>query len=76
MRFGRQAKRSSAYEANDLPVGYGARNIKAERALLLVLPFVVSIAFLLIADIDSPRGGLIDVYPQNLMSVSQSLAVH
>ena len=40
-------------------VGYGARNVKAEGILLLVLPLVVSIAFFLIADIDSPRGGLI-----------------
>jgi hypothetical protein len=38
-----------------------------------VLPLVVSISFFLIADIDSPRHGLIRVVPQNLMSVSQSL---
>ena len=34
--------------------------------LLFVLPLVVSISFLLIADIDSPRGGVIHVNPQNL----------
>ena len=39
-------------------VGFGARNAKGKPILLLVLPLVVSIAFLLIADIDSPRGGL------------------
>jgi hypothetical protein len=33
----------------------------------------VSISFFLIADIDSPRGGLIRVLPQNLMHLSQSL---
>jgi hypothetical protein len=38
-----------------------------------VLPLLVSVAFLLIADIDSPRGGLIHVPPQNLVSLSQSL---
>ena len=54
-------------------VGFGARNPKAESILLLVLPLVVSIAFFLIADIDSPRGGLIRVIPQNLLSLSQSL---
>ena len=50
-----------------------ARKVKAEGLLLPVLPLVVSIAFLLIADIDSPRGGLIRVNPQNLLSLSQSL---
>jgi hypothetical protein len=54
-------------------VGYGARNPKAESILLLVLPLIVSIAFLLIADIESPRGGFIHVSPQNLLSLSQSL---
>jgi hypothetical protein len=54
-------------------LGVGARKVKAEGLLLLVLPLVVSIAFLLIADIDSPRGGLIRVNPQNLLSLSQSL---
>jgi hypothetical protein len=54
-------------------LGVGARKVKAEGLLLPVLPLVVSIAFLLIADIDSPRGGLIRVNPQNLLSLSQSL---
>jgi hypothetical protein len=53
--------------------GYGARNAKAERMLLLVLPLVVSITFMLIADIDSPRGGLIRVHPQNLTNLLESL---
>jgi hypothetical protein len=33
----------------------------------------VSISFFLIADIDSPRGGLIRVQPVNLISLSRSL---
>jgi hypothetical protein len=53
--------------------GYGARDAKAERKLLLVLPLVVSITFMLIADIDSPRGGLIRVHSQNLQNFSESL---
>jgi hypothetical protein len=40
-------------------VGYGAKSTKAASTFILVLPLVVSIAFFLIADIDSPRGGLI-----------------
>jgi len=54
-------------------VGLGIRNVKTERRLLLVLPLVLSIAFLLIADIDSPRGGVILVRPLNLVSLAQSL---
>ena len=57
---------------SNLLLGYDARTTKGG-GMLLVLPLVVSIAFLLIADIDSPRGGLIDVYPQNLQSLLESL---
>jgi hypothetical protein len=60
----------------NLLVGYGARTTKVGGILLIILPLVVSIAFLLIADIDSPRGGLIHVYPQNLLSLSTSIAAH
>jgi hypothetical protein len=44
-----------------------------QAALLLVLPLIVSISFFLIAEIDSPAGGIIRVTPQNLVSLSQSL---
>jgi len=54
-------------------VGYGARGAGISARLLMVLPVVVSISFLLIADIDSPRGGLIHVAPQNLASLYKSL---
>jgi len=53
--------------------GYGSRNTKAGAKLLLVLPLVVSISFMLIADIDSPRFGVIRVAPQNLISLAESL---
>jgi hypothetical protein len=58
---------------SNLLIGYGARRAKGHELLLLVLPLVVSIAFFLIADIDSPRGGVIRVRPQNLVSLAQSL---
>ena len=51
--------------------GYHARTRDA--LLFLVLPLSVSISFFLIADIDSPRGGLIRVLPQNLLHLTQSL---
>jgi hypothetical protein len=57
----------------NLLVGYGAKNLKAESILLLVLPFVFSLSFLLIADIDSPRAGVIRVKPQNLVSLAESI---
>jgi hypothetical protein len=57
----------------NLMIGYGARGSKWRASLSIVQPLVISISFLLIADIDSPRGGLIRVRPQNLLSLSQSL---
>jgi len=55
----------------NLLIGYGER--KTNRFLLMVLPLAVSVSFFLVADIDSPRRGLISVQPQNLISLSQSL---
>ncbi len=57
--------------ACNLLLGYGERSKRV--LLLLVIPVVVSIAFLLIADIDSPRGGVIRVIPDNLVTLSQSI---
>ena len=57
----------------NLLIGYSARRAETETRMFLVLPLVVSISFFLIADIDSPRAGLIRVRPQNLLSLSQSL---
>jgi len=58
---------------SNLLVGYGIRSVKLGGKLLLVLPLVAAITFMLIADIDSPRGGLIRVSPQNLQSLEESL---
>lgn len=60
----------------NLLIGYGTRRGEAKTLLLLVLPLVVSISLTLIANIDSPRGGLVRVHPQNLTSLSQSLRAH
>jgi hypothetical protein len=54
----------------NLLIGYGAQQTSR---LLMVLPLAVSVSFFLIADIDSPRGGVIRVQPQNLLSLSRSL---
>lgn len=55
-------------------LGYTERRTRP--TTLLILPFIFSIPFLLIADIDSPHGGLIRVVPQNLVALAQSLAPH
>jgi hypothetical protein len=57
----------------NLLVGYGSRGAKSGAKLLPVLPLVISIAFMLIADIDTPHSGIIRVSPQNLVSLAQSL---
>ena len=54
-----------------LLLGYDAR--ETDTLLFLILPLVVSISFFLIAEIDSPRAGVIRVHPQNLERLSQSL---
>jgi len=54
-----------------LLIGYSAHH--RGKVLFSVLPFLVSVAFFLIADIDSPRRGVIRVAPRNLISVSESL---
>ncbi|HKD02129.1 MAG TPA: hypothetical protein VKB77_06865 [Terriglobales bacterium] len=54
-----------------LLVGYSAH--RRGITVFAVLPVAASIAFFLIADIESPRHGLIRVVPQNLVSLSQSL---
>ncbi len=58
----------------DLMVGYTGRRPLHEKLLSIVLPLFVSISFLLIADIESPRAGLIRVEPRNLILLSQSLS--
>jgi hypothetical protein len=55
----------------NLMIGYRAHRRGA--LLFLIVPLAVSISFFLIADIDSPRGGLIHVAPQNLLSLEQAL---
>lgn len=41
--------------------------------ILFVLPIALSLAFFLIAEIDSPRDGLIRIQPQNLLSFADSV---
>ena len=55
----------------NLMTGYGGQG--RSPYVLLILPIVLSISLFLIADIDSPRMGLIRVRPLNLDSLAESL---
>ena len=57
----------------NLLVGWGSHHVKGGSRLLFILPLVVGVAFMLIADIDAPRQGIIRVQPQNLIALAESL---
>ena len=57
---------------SNLMQGYGSHGSTGRRVLLFALPITVALSLSLIADIDSPRGGLIRVVPVNLISLQQS----
>lgn len=61
---------SIAVFANFL-IGFGTEKPRVFN--LLIVPLAISVSFLLIADIDSPQGGLIRVAPQNLIVLDDSL---
>jgi len=50
-------------------LGFGARTMRWHARRFAVLPLVISIAFMLIADIDTPRRGLIAVTPDDLYAL-------
>ncbi len=52
-------------------VGFGARHNRP--ALFLILPIALAITLFLIADIESPRGGIIRVHPQNLEALAVAI---
>ncbi len=56
-------------------LGYNMRRLDPKYLLFIVLPFLVSVSFFLIADIDSPRRGVVKVHAQNLESLADSLRV-
>lgn len=58
---------------SNLLVGYGSRSVLARYRLLPILPLLISVALMFIADIDAPRHGIIRVQPLNLISLAESL---
>ena len=57
----------------NLLVGFGARNFEKNAGLFMIFPFVISVSFFLIADIDSPRGGVIRIEARNLVALKNNL---
>jgi hypothetical protein len=57
----------------NLLVGFGARNFEKNIGLFMIFPFVTAVSFFLIADIDSPRGGVIRIEPKNLITLKDAL---
>jgi hypothetical protein len=58
---------------SNLMIGFGGHHVGSRPVIFLMLPFVLTTTFYLIAEIDSPRSGVIHVVPENLVSLSQSL---
>ena len=56
-------------------VGFGARNFKRNVGLFMIFPTMIAISFFLIADIDSPRGGVIRIDPRNLIDLKHNMNV-
>jgi len=59
----------------NLMIGFYMRP-KDPKSIRFIMPIVIAVAFLLIADIDAPRRGIITVRPQNLASLADSLHPH
>jgi len=55
-------------------VGFGARNFKRNIGLFMIFPTMIAISFFLIADIDSPRGGVIRIEPRNLIDLKHNMS--
>jgi hypothetical protein len=55
--------------------GYYARRLEGSDIRFFVLPLIIAVSFFLMADLDSPHGGLIRLIPQNLNSLADSLNV-
>lgn len=59
--------------AANLLLGYTSGRVQRSVWLLSALPAIVAVALFLIADIDSPRGGIIELHPRNLISLQETL---
>jgi len=58
----------------NLMVGYGLSTLMKARHILFVLPVFLAVVMGFLVDIDSPRRGVVQVAPQNLLSLARSLS--
>jgi hypothetical protein len=54
-------------------MGFSLQAARPPVVMLFVLPLIVTVSVFLIADIDSPRGGTVNVHPSSLISLAASL---
>jgi len=54
-------------------VGYDTHQVNGRFRVVFILPAIVAVSFFLIADMESPRRGVIRVVPENLMSLANSM---
>jgi len=54
-------------------IGFSKPPKMSQLGALTIMPVIISVAFMLIGDIDSPRGGFVNIEPHNLLEVAQSL---
>ncbi|TNV21760.1 hypothetical protein FH968_06345 [Buttiauxella sp. B2] len=54
-------------------IGYGSHSKKSNKVYLFILPAIIAVALSMVADIASPRGGLIRIEPQNLLLLKSSI---
>ena len=59
--------------ASNVLVGYNSRQSVGNAKVFFILPAIVAVSFFLIADMESPRRGIIRVVPQNLTSAAASM---
>ncbi len=57
-------------------IGYYEQPSENPRRFYVLLPLLLAVASYIIADLDSPRGGLITVAAKNLERVTQSISIH
>ncbi len=57
--------------ASNFLIGYNARTEREINLLILLLPFLITLALFIIAEIDIPGKGVIHVKPDNLLSLKE-----
>jgi hypothetical protein len=57
----------------NLFIGFSKPPAVSRFGAVTTMPLIISIAFMLIGDIDSPRGGFVNIEPHNLLEVAHEL---